>query len=255
MNGRYSLKKIRPKIIVDDREPEKIIELLILEDIEIEVSRLEVGDYIISNKLAVERKTGHDFVSAVGDSRLFEQLIRLKENYEISILILENMSQIFEDRNIKISSVYGIMGYIASRLNISIIPTRNEKDTAILLKRLAIREQIKDDEPVIARRAPKSMSLKERQQFLLEGLFRTGPKRAKILLDHFKTPYGVFKAIAKTNLIYSNTGKIKYIEGPLKKIKGIGVKFVMENKKLLKEAGFHPDNFISDKFSDSKSND
>ncbi|MHA1270810.1 MAG: ERCC4 domain-containing protein [Candidatus Helarchaeota archaeon] len=222
------------KIIVDNREPLKIRELMISEDIDIEVKRLDIGDYILSGDLAVERKTGYDFISAIIDNRLFEQLIRLKDTFNNPILILENINGIFENQGMRLSSIYGVMGYIASRLNIPIIPTRNENDTVILLKRLAFREQVKDDSPILARKAPKNMSLNDRCQYLIEGLFQTGPKRASLLLNKFNNPYNVFKTIIKTKLIYSKTGKIKGIEGPLKDIKGIGVKFVVENKKLLK---------------------
>jgi len=222
------------KIIMDYREPDKIYSLLISEGIEVEITKLEIGDYILSDSLAIERKTGHDFVSAVSDNRLFEQLIRLKDVYNNPILIIENLNPIFEERDININAIYGIMGYIGARLNIPIIPTRDEYDSVILLKRLAIREQIKDEAPLLARKAPKNQSLKERGQFLIEGLYHTGPKRAKLLLETFKSPYNVFKAILKTKFVYSKTGKIKGIEGPLKNIKGIGVKYILENKKLLK---------------------
>ena len=221
------------KIIMDDREPQKIKELMILEGINVEIERLEIADYILSESLAVERKTGNDFVSAVADNRLFEQLIRLNDTFDNALLILENFEPIFENRGMKSSSIYGILGYIASRLNIPIIPTRNIKDTIILLKRLAIREQVKDDSPVLARRAPKKMSLEDRCHFLIEGLFQTGPKTAKLLLGKFENPYNVFKSILNTNFSYTRTGKIKYIEGPLKEVKGIGVKYVMENRRIL----------------------
>ena len=218
---------------MDDREPKKILELLQSEDINVEVARLEIADYILSDSLAIERKTGHDFITAITDNRLFEQLFRLKDTYDNPLLILEKLEPVFDERGMKISSIYGVMGYIGSRLNIPIIPTRNKKDTVILLKRLAIREQIKDDNPVLARRAPKNMSFDDRCQFLIEGLFQTGPKTAKILIDTFETPYEVFKAIIETPFTFTRTGKIKYIDGPLKDVKGVGIKFVMENKKLL----------------------
>jgi len=221
------------KIVMDNREPNKIAELIKKEGIDLTITRLDIGDYILSNTLAVERKSGDDFVSAVADNRLFEQLIRLKNSYINPILILENITPIFEKRQINLNSIYGIMGYIASRLNIPIIPTRNEYDSVILLKRLAIREQIKDENPILARRAPKNMTLDDRCQYLLEGLFQTGPKKAKLLLNTFKNPYNVFTSIVKCKFIFTKTGKVKGFKGPFNNIKGIGVKYIMENKKLL----------------------
>ncbi|MBD3227265.1 MAG: hypothetical protein GF329_03675 [Candidatus Lokiarchaeota archaeon] len=221
------------KIIMDDREPKEIQEIMGQENIDIEIERLEIADYIISETLAVERKTGNDFVSAISDNRLFEQLNRLNETYTNPILILENFEPIFENRGMNINSIYGVLGYIASRMNISTVPTRNMNDTVILLKRLAVREQIKDENPILVRRAPKNMTLDDRCKYLVEGLFQTGPKTAEMLINELKTPLKVFNTIAKTEFTYTRTGKMKYIDGPLKDIKGIGIKFVLENKKLL----------------------
>jgi hypothetical protein len=55
------------------------------------------------------------------------------------------------------------------------------------------------------------------------------------LIKTFSTPENVIKAIQMTNVLYTRTGNPKGIEDPLKhaKIRGVGPKFVLENKKLL----------------------
>ncbi|MFX0141458.1 MAG: ERCC4 domain-containing protein [Candidatus Hodarchaeota archaeon] len=223
------------QIIVDKREPKNIIDLLKQEDIEVKIESIDVGDYIISDSVAIERKSGGDLVSSITQDKrnLFEQLMRLSETYEFPILLIENLKTAFKFQ-MKPSSIYGVITSIAQRNRIPIVPTLNYKDTVIALKRMVIREQKEEEEPfIIARRAPKIMSHEERQRFYLEGLYNIGPKRAQQLLDTFTTPNGVHKAIKNTKILYTKTGKVKGIEGELCKIKGIGPNFVIKNKKLL----------------------
>ena len=61
----------------------------------------------------------------------------------------------------KISSIYGALSFISYKLGISVIPTRNLEDTAIVIERIAYREQIKDNMPLLSRKAPKEMAKKE----------------------------------------------------------------------------------------------
>ncbi len=74
----------------------------------------------------------------------------------------------------------------------------------------------------------------KRKQFILEGSYNTGPKLSALLIKKFETPYNVFNAIYKTELTFIKTGRPKGIEGPLNEIKGIGYKWVVKNKRLLK---------------------
>ena len=39
--------------------------------------------------LAIERKTGHDFLNSIIDKRILNQLITLKENFPLQLLIIE----------------------------------------------------------------------------------------------------------------------------------------------------------------------
>ncbi|TFG25969.1 MAG: hypothetical protein EU532_11020 [Promethearchaeota archaeon] len=222
-------------VIVDHRET-KLKELFDKkkEYIEYESKQLDIADIVVSNDVAIERKEGFDFVSSIIDNRLFEQLLRLKETYPNPILILEGLNdQVFENTGMRLSSIYGALSFISYKLGISIIPTRNLEDTAIVIERIAYREQVKDDMPLFSRRAPKEMSIEDRRAFIIEGLVDIGPKKAKVLIEKFKTPFSVIKAIKNTEIIYTRTGNPKGIEGPLKEINGIGWKFVHKNKEIL----------------------
>jgi len=223
-------------VIIDHRENKlKTILDKKKDTITYESKQLDVADIVISNDVAIERKEGFDFVSSIIDNRLFDQLLRLKETYEYPILILEGLNdEVFENTGMNISSIYGALSFISYKLGISVIPTRNIEDTAIVIERIANREQGgKESIPILSRKAPKDMSKKERRSFIIEGLEDIGPKKAKTLIERYKTPYQVFKAIRHTEILYTKTGNPKGIQGPLGDLTGFGWKFVEKNQKIL----------------------
>ena len=230
------MNQLKPlKIIIDTRE-RKLISLVEknFPNIEFEVKQLDIADIVITEDVAIERKEGFDFVSSIIDNRLFEQCLRLKETYTTPILILEGLNdEVFENTGMKIASIYGALAKIAYKLGIAIIPTRNLDDTAIVIERIAYREQVKDGATILSRKAPKSMSIEERRSFIVEGFVDIGPKKAKSLIEKYETPYQVFKAIKHTEVTYTRTGNPKGIEGPLKELSGFSWKFVKKNKEML----------------------
>lgn len=66
-----------PRIVMDDREPEEIKQWLEKEGVVVEKRRLDVGDFVISSDVVVERKSSTDLTTSIIDNRLFEQIIRL----------------------------------------------------------------------------------------------------------------------------------------------------------------------------------
>ncbi len=224
-------------IIIDHRERKLTKGLDKKSDkISYETKNLEVADIIISEDVAIERKTGSDFISSIIDGRLFEQLLLLIDTYPNPVLILEGFDYLaLENTSMNLSSIYGALAYVSYKLGIAVIPTRNIDDTVIVIERIAYREQIEDIKPVLSRRAPKGMSIEERRVFIVEGLLDAGPKKAKILIEEFKTPYEVLNAIRNTNILYTKTGTPKGIDGPVSNLPGFGWKFIENNKELLFE--------------------
>ena len=78
------------KIIIDHREPEGIITKIRELGIEIEIQQLQLGDYLLSDQVVIERKRGRDFIQSLYDGRLFEQMTRVTEEYDKVIIILED---------------------------------------------------------------------------------------------------------------------------------------------------------------------
>ena len=236
----YTDKDRKPYIIVDRREKRSgIVEKLEILGTKVIVETLDSGDYLVSSNSGVERKRGDDyyksFFSGSDGTNINEELIRLSDSVENPVLIIEDFTRMFNRGEEKISSLYGEFISIATHLKIPIIPTRNIDDTALVLYRMAIQLQGFTEHHGISRRIPKKISHKERQTYFIEGLYNIGPKKAKQIITQFKTPLKFLTALLKTEISYTKTGNPKGIKGDLQIIKGLGWKFVRDNKKLLIE--------------------
>ena len=75
------------KIIVDSREPKQYYDSLLTKKLPVVRESLEVGDYLLPNNFAIERKTAQDFISSLRDNRLFTQLINMNQ-YDNPILVI-----------------------------------------------------------------------------------------------------------------------------------------------------------------------
>jgi len=220
----FNSKNQQLKIIVDQREyRSNVSKILISKGIEIEPGQLEVGDYIISSRLGIERKNVDDYLDSMLNGKLFKQLSRLKNAYSRPMLILEG-EDVLTRRNINQNAILGSLASISIDYGIPVITTKDEIETANFIKVLANREQKKEKKSVNIRDGKIQMSPREQQQFLVEGLPNISSTLAKRLLYHF----GSIKDI-------TNADMKELIE-----VKGIGKKTAKEivdilNKEYLKE--------------------
>ncbi|MDH5686205.1 MAG: DEAD/DEAH box helicase, partial [Hadesarchaea archaeon] len=81
--------KKRIKIIADHREiPSGVVHELTQLGVEVEARQLSVGDFILSDRVGVERKSVGDFLQSIVDKRLLCQAKQLGETFERPVLIL-----------------------------------------------------------------------------------------------------------------------------------------------------------------------
>lgn len=169
----------------------------------IKVKTMGVGDYQITDDIIIERKTVEDFSKSITDKRLYQQAKELATNCHKPLMIIEgeNIYNTFLHPN----AIRGSLATIALDFKIPIIQTQNETDTAFMLKRIALREQEKDNKkPVSIRTQTKPVTLPEQQLFITESLPGIGPVSAKSLLKHFKTI---------KNLVNASKKDLKSVEG------------------------------------------
>ncbi len=173
-------------IIVDDRE------LAVAKHLSNpKVQRIEVGDFIISDRVAVERKTAHDFVSSIVDGRLFQQASQLREHYEKPLIIVEG-GDIYGQRNVHPNAIKGALLSLLVDWGIPVVFTENMEETAQFLELLSKREWEKGREPSVQK--ARALTLDERQERLVASLPGINLKLAKRLLGVFGSPLSVFNA-------------------------------------------------------------
>lgn len=181
------------EITVDTREQNSaVVRELAKKKIKINTSQLSVGDYIISEDTAVERKSIDDFLESLTDGRLFSQAKSLKSNYQRLVIILEGEG-IYEKRNINDQAIYGALSSLACDFNLPIISTKNGDETASLLYSMVSRKKDKTRSSSV-RKDKRSMSTYDTKKFILEGLPSISGKLAERLLDHFGSVRAVFQA-------------------------------------------------------------
>lgn len=225
------------EVCVDSNEASArwdIVNYLRLAGCAVEVRNLPVCDYVVSDRCGIERKDVRDFIGSIKDGRLFSQAKEIAAAYDRPVLVLEGrLSRVFRRSRMRPSSVYGAMASIALEYGLSIIPTEDPDSTAVLIQRLAYREQAEESRPIQLRSLRREMPPHRQQLFLLSGLPQIGSTLAEELLRHFDTPYRVFEEIAKAEIAVSKSGRTKRLNSPVGDVKGVGPVIVENAQSLL----------------------
>ncbi|MHA1221289.1 MAG: ERCC4 domain-containing protein, partial [Candidatus Heimdallarchaeota archaeon] len=162
-------KTTRIKIIVDSREAKSGLAKELAElDIDVEFQQLTVGDVILSSRVCVERKDVKDFSQSIIDGRLFNQLIALKHNYQIPLVIIEGET-LYGHRALNPDAIRGAIASITINFDIRIIWTRSVKDTARYLRNIATREQQQIDRTPVIRSEKAPVVASDLQEFIVAG--------------------------------------------------------------------------------------
>lgn len=174
------------KVIADYREKASgIIRELSTLGVKVELANLEVGDYVLSERVCVEYKTPKDFVDSIIDGRMLSQLASLKR-YERPIILIEGEEDIFSQRNIHPNAIRGVLATIMVSYGIPLIQTKNFKETTALLLIIARREAdfFKKD---FALHSSKPLTDKEVQEYVIGAFPGIGATIAKPILKRFKS--------------------------------------------------------------------
>jgi len=186
-------KKEAHEITVDVREQNSdVVRELSKKDLNINVTRLSTGDYIVSQDVAVERKSVEDFLESLIDGRLFAQARSLSKEYIHPVIIIEGEG-LYRKRNIDDRAIYGALISLATDFKIPILPSADGKETAGLIHAMIKR---KDKKKKSGRRRPDKSTLSDRDSklFIIEGLPNVSGTLAQRLLEHFGSVRAVFEA-------------------------------------------------------------
>jgi Fanconi anemia group M protein len=192
-------------IAVDHREDPVFDQLLHRMGAHVDRRALEVGDFLCSARLAVERKTRADFEQSVIDGRLFSQLPNLVSNYERVVIVVEGL---LDEERLSRSSLLGTYATLIADFGASLIFTRDKEATAEIVFHFAKHEQIAKKNPMRIYAKKRTFTPSQTARSIVESLPTIGPKLAKSLLRHF----GSVEAIA-----HASEREIAEVEGVGKK--------------------------------------
>jgi len=185
------------QIVADQREMDANIarELSRREEIEIRLETLEVGDYICSDRVVVERKSVADFVDSLvgGDRSVFEQVGAMARHYSRPVVIVEG-DGLYEQRDIHPNAIRGALSSLAVDFGASILRTEGETDTMELLATMATREQELSSREVSVHGEKGAKTLSEQQEYVVSSIAEIGPVTARSLLEEFGTVEAVMIA-------------------------------------------------------------
>ena len=180
-------------ITADDREKSSgLIELLVQEGIDVTIEHLLCCDYIINNEIAIERKTGKDFLVSVVDGRLFRQAKAMKNSLPRPVFLIEG-NPFYVDMDFNPESIRGVILSLQVIWYIPVLFSKSKEDTCRIFKMLGNQEQVQTNLLTLRHGyRPKRMITK--QFYILQGLPSVGPQLAKRMLEHFGTVRRVMQA-------------------------------------------------------------
>jgi DNA excision repair protein ERCC-4 len=179
-----------PPVLFDHREMASgVPDALVSRGVPVAAQRLGAGDYVLSDRLVVERKTGADLAASIKDRRLFEQIERLREAYAAVVLLVEGDPVHIAER-----SWQGALGR-ALVTGVAVLRTADPDDSATWLARL---HHLEGKGPSEARGRPRTRRptgdvrrVAEDVLGCLPGISTVGARR---LLDRFGSLAAVFAA-------------------------------------------------------------
>lgn len=121
-------------VLVDHRERNSSIpDALVAAGLEVQLTDLPVGDYVLGLELAVERKGPNDLGASIRDGRIFDQAVRLQSTFAQAVLLVEG-----EPRGIAEDAWRGAVCRLVED-GFTVLHSLDAEDSAAWLVRLAKR--------------------------------------------------------------------------------------------------------------------
>ncbi len=182
------------QIFIDDRELRSVVAKdLFKKNVVLKPVRLPVGDFVVSDRVVVERKTDADFESSILDGRLFVQAGELKSSFESPLIALTGSTF----QRVQPNALRGALISLAVDYKLPLFFFDTDAELADFLHALAQKEQLAPDRMHRVQFAKKGDSLSDQQRLIAESLPGMGPKTALALLQHFKTLQNIANADEK----------------------------------------------------------
>jgi len=186
-------------IVVDDREPKDIVNMLKVKKVNVKTDRIEVGDYLLPNGFAIERKED-DLIQSILSNRLYDQLNNLCQyEHPVLAIIINNLYRTFyysHSRYIHKSYIGTLSTLTAKYPNLKLVFFENQNDFINYLVSLEkkLTEDKESTRPAPIKRKGKSINIKKENALTAIDGISVG--KAKKLLEC----YGSIKNIANDSV-------------------------------------------------------
>lgn len=190
-------------LVADANEPVEIVSRLRELGLEVEVKRLDVGDYLATTSeftVAFERKTAEDYISSLETGRLNNQAYQLSVNFPISFLcIIGSVSYALSFRKINRKAYISSISSIALKragdgCRGQVIPLQFETEYDFTLFVKCVHDQLCRGE---FERVPKLKAPgvgKGEKFIMLTAIPGIGERKARKIYEHFGSIEAVVKA-------------------------------------------------------------
>lgn len=191
------MRRAEPALLirVDHREvhsgvPERLGQM---DGIVVRIESLDLGDYVLSQRVVVERKSAADLAASILDKRLFAQARQLHGAFERVIYLIEGAG-LYQVSNLHPNAIRGALSYLVILEGVSLLRSEDAEDSAHLIATMARHEQqgLGYELSFHAKRRGESPALQMR--YLVEDLPGIGPRMAAALLAHFGSLRSLFSA-------------------------------------------------------------
>jgi ERCC4-type nuclease len=178
-------------VIADIREPKELLAMVNAAGARVVAKQLFTGDFIASERVAVERKARPDFEQSIIDGRLFSQVERLKERYERPVVIIEGNAP-FERLDER--AIMGAIASLISEQGASIIFSKGMERTAEIVFALARYEQVTHSRAIKEFYGKKQRDAGKSRTAMVEAVYGIGPKAAGKIIARFGSIAGLARA-------------------------------------------------------------
>jgi DNA excision repair protein ERCC-4 len=177
----------------------------------IEICTLQTGDYLICDKIIVERKTLFDFLISIKNGRIFQQAYRMAQSGKNCLIILEGDKSAIPSTSMSRKAVQGALIHIEVFIGIPVIHSLNIRETAELLTDIlhqSNHQELPRQKQIISRSTGIRINKKQRQKlFLLQNLPGIGTNKALSLLKTFGTIESILHASTDDLMKVKGIGK------------------------------------------------
>lgn len=191
----------KPDLKIDFREQRSgIAEELgkLPESLTFEITTLITGDYLIRDKIIIERKTLSDFLISIKNGRIFQQAYRMAKSGKNSLIILEGEKSTIDSNLMSRKTIQGALIHLNIFLGIPVIHAKNIQENASLIFTIFHQfeqEALPRQKQIISKCPGIRINKKQRQKlFLLQNLPGIGTKKALALLKSFSTLENIIHA-------------------------------------------------------------